>query len=411
MPHVSVIIPAYNQAQYLDDAVQSVLEQSYTNYEIIVIDDGSTDNTPAVAAQFGEKIRYIRQENKGLAGARNTGIRAARGELIGLLDSDDQWEPTFLETMVSLAEAHPQAAVYYSGAQYMDADGNLLPQILGTSTAPTESPQGMYHTLLRANFIIPSATVLRKSIIEQAGLFDPQLRSCEDWDLWLRLLPDHKFVGSPAPLLRYRIHGSSLSTNVDGMQYAVRAVIEKHFGLDDENYAHWPADKRRAYGGVYRYHALTFVQRQNNWTAAAPWLQKALRADPAIAVDLPLFYDLVLGAQTQGHRGTARQPELEKRAAQINAMLADVFDSAPDLSLRPLQQKTYGTANYALGLAAYNTNQRSLARRFLLKALRFRPELSRDALVMGNLAKSFVSRTMIERLKRQKTKGKRQRTP
>ncbi len=400
MPHVSVIIPAYNQAQYLGDAIQSVLDQSYNDYEIIVIDDGSTDSTPAVAAQFSEQIRYIRQENQGLAGARNTGIRAARGKLIGLLDSDDQWLPTFLETMVSLAEAHPQAAVYYCDAQCMDADGNTLPQTLGASTTPVDTPEAMYQTLLRANFIIPSATVLRQSVIAGVGLFDQQLRSCEDWDLWLRILPDYEFIGSPEHLLRYRIHGSSLSTNVDGMQYAVRAVIEKHFGPDDENYANWPTEKRRAYGGVYRYHALTFVQRQNNWTAAAPWLQKALRADPTIAVDLPLFYDLVLGAQTSENSSSISAAELKERAAQINAMLAEIFANPVDASLRSLRRQTYGTAHYALGLAAYNTGQRSLARQFLWQALRFRPELNRDVLVMGNLAKSFLPRAILDRLKR-----------
>ncbi len=400
MPHVSVIIPAYNQAQYLAQAVQSVFEQSYSDYEIIVVDDGSTDNTPATAARFGDKIRYIRQENRGLAGARNTGIRAAKGNLIGLLDSDDQWQPAFLQTMVSLAEAHPQAAVYYSGAQCMDAGGKPLPQVLGTTAAPVDTPQAMYHTLLRANFIIPSATVLRRAAIDKAGLFDRQLRSCEDWDLWLRLLPDYEFAGTPEPLICYRIHGSSLSTNVDGMQYAVRAVIEKHFGPDDKNYAAWPAEKRRAYGGVYRYHALTFVQRQNNWQAAAPYLQSALRADPDIATDLPLFYDLVLGAQTAERSRPNSAAALKERAAQLNATLAKVFAAPADASLRPLQRATYGTAWYALGLIAYNAGQHSLARQFLWQALRFRPELKRDALVIGNLAKSFLPRAILHRLKR-----------
>ena len=121
MNKVSVIIPNYNNAHYLGKAIQSVLRQSFKDYEIIVVDDGSTDNSKDVVSTFGDKVRYIWQENKGLGGARNTGINASNTEFIGLLDADDEWKPFYLEKMMSLVQRHPDAAVYYSAARGMDA--------------------------------------------------------------------------------------------------------------------------------------------------------------------------------------------------------------------------------------------------------------------------------------------------
>jgi glycosyltransferase involved in cell wall biosynthesis len=393
---VSVIIPNYNQAQYVRDAIQSVLDQTLRSFEIVVVDDGSTDNSREVVAAFGSQVRYIWQENQGLAGARNTGIRAARGEFIGLLDADDQWLPTFLEIMFALTDQHPEAAVYYCCARGMDVDGHDLPQIFG---GPDRPPDTMYQTLLRANFLIPSTIVMRRSIVMDAGLFDQRLRSCEDWDLWLRMLPEHLFVGMSACLVRYRLHGSSLSTNLSGMQQAAQAVIEKHFGVDDGCRASWSHDKRRAYGGLYRYHLLTSVQRRDDWQAATSYLRRALQADPTLATDLALFYDLALGTQPPGYRGTAHHLNLENNATNIGNMLSQIFGSPKVAEMASLRHQTYGTAYYALGLVAYNTGYLALSRQFLLTAMRFRSELWRDTLVLGNLVKSFVGRSGLDRLR------------
>jgi glycosyltransferase involved in cell wall biosynthesis len=116
---VSVIIPTYNHAQYVGDAIQSVLDQEYRNFEIIVVDDGSTDDSQAVVAEFGAQVRYIWQENRGLSAARNTGIEAANGAYISLLDADDMLEPRFLGTLVSILEAEPDFAGVYCGYQFV----------------------------------------------------------------------------------------------------------------------------------------------------------------------------------------------------------------------------------------------------------------------------------------------------
>jgi len=399
MPKVSIIIPNYNQTKFLREAIQSALNQTYKSFEVIVIDDGSTDNCREVVSDFGDKVRYIWQENKGLGGARNTGINAAQGELIGLLDADDLWKPIFLEKMVSLASQNPDAGVFYCSAQAIDEETNELPQIFG---GPARPPEIMYWTLLRANFIIPSTVLMRRSIVLAAGLFEQILQSvhgCEDWDLWLRILPEHKFIGTSDCLVRYRIHGSSLSAHPERMQHAYQAVVEKHFGLDDGEWQSWSKEKRRAFGGVYRYFVLTSIQRQDDWQSAAHYLSKALLVDPTLAEDLGLFYDLALGTQPAGYRGSAYQVDINKNATKINSMLENEFYSPLPEELRELKLKTLGTANYALGLAAYNTGSRSLSRRFYFKALSYRHELFQEKQVLGNLLKSFISQPWLERIK------------
>jgi glycosyltransferase involved in cell wall biosynthesis len=391
---VSVIIPSYNSAQFLGTSIQSVLGQTFKNYEVIVVDDGSSDNCWEAVARFGDTVKYIRQENQGLAGARNTGIRAARGELIGLLDADDEWCPDYLEQMINLSEKYPFASVFYCMAQCMDVDGRNLPQNVG---GPPVAPDLLYQKLLRANFIIPSTVTFRRKLIVDAGYFDSNLRSCEDWDLWLRILPTETIVGDSQSLVHYRVHGNSLSANVSGMHDAAKRVIEKHFGPDDGQVTSWSFEKRRAYGGIYRYYLLTSVQRQNNWRESSLYLRKALEMDPTLAGDLDMFYELALGSQPTGYRVTIEPFDLSQNALEIEKLLHQVF-SKP-VHQPSLQRLAYGTANFALGLIAYNINCRKLCRRFLLKALFFRPNLLFNYHVVGNLIKSFLSKSFMEKMK------------
>ena len=396
-PRVSVVIPNYNHTRYVAGAIQSVLDQSVPAYELIVVDDGSTDESREVVSRFGSQVRYIWQENQGLAGARNTGIRAATGELVGLLDADDQWLPTYLETMLPLADQYPEAAVYYCQARCVDEMGAGLPRVLG---GPVVDPDSIYSTLLRANFLLPSTTLLRRDVIVQAGLFDSSLRSCEDWDLWLRILPEQRFVGTSECLVFYRQHDKSLSKNIDGMLQAAQAVIEKNFGPDDGAPHCWSAEKRRAFGGLYRYYALSHVQHQDNWSAAVPYLRQALLVDPTLSQDLSFFYDLAMGSQPVGRRGTAQQLDLDSNAERLLHLLAAMFDTAEGSNLQPLVRKTYGTAYFAVGLLAYNTQQLGISRRALAQALYYRPELYQDARVSGNLLKAFAGATVVSGLRR-----------
>jgi len=396
-PQVSVIIPAYNQAKYLESAIQSALSQTYQDYEIIVVDDGSTDNTPLIAGRFVKNIRYIRQDNQGLGGARNTGIRIANGHFVALLDSDDQWVPNFLEKMTGLAAQFPEAAVYYCQARCMDAEGHDLPQVLG---GPVRPPEAIYQTLLRADFLIPSTILMRRSVIMKAGLFDHSLRYCEDWDLWLQILPEYTFIGIPDCLVRYRIHSNTQSANLAGNQQSAIALIKKKFGPDDNHEETWSIEKRRGYGGLYRFLLLIFVNRNNDWKDAAQNFRRALQIDPTLAEDLDLFYDLALGGQPPGYRGSPQLLNFKENTAQISTMLADTFYSKENLGIEHLRRQTYGTAYFALGLVAYNTGKFRLCRSFLIRALYYRPDLLKDNRTMGLLLKSFLSRKILNQIKK-----------
>lgn len=391
MPTISVIIPNFNNAAYVATAIASVLAQSYQDVEIIVIDDGSTDDSRAVITQFGEQVHYHWQANQGLAAARNKGIRVAQGDWIALLDADDQWLPTYLATMLALTKDHPNGVVYYCAAQCMDQHGHDLPRRLG---APVGPPETTYQTLVRANFLIPSTILLRRQVVVAAGLFDPRLRACEDWDLWLRLGPQQRFIGTSACLVRYRVHNTSLSANVTGMHQAAQAVVEKNFGLNDGQYQAWSQTKQRAYGGLYRYFVLTLVQRQNNWTAAAMALSTALQMDHSLATDLDLFYELAWGNQPVGYRGTTYALNLAFNLAQVEALLQTLYTKLSAAGSTSAAAAHYrrlcGTAYYALGLACYHTGHVADSRRFFVTALRHRPALGRDVRFTGTLIRSFA---------------------
>jgi teichuronic acid biosynthesis glycosyltransferase TuaG len=398
-PFVSIVIPNYNNAHFLGDAIQSVLNQTYQNFEIIVVDDGSTDNSRDVVSNFGERVRYIWQENKGLGGARNTGIMAAKGEYIGFLDADDQWIPNFLEIMVSLTQKYPDIAVFYCNARYMDKQGVDLPQSVGVRAIP---PDRIYQALLRANFIIPSTILAKRSIIIDEGLFDQNCKSlhgCEDWDLWLRIAPRHKFIGTQLSLVRYRLHGQTFSSNPSHMEEAVRAVIEKQFGPEEGKPQDWPANKKRAYGGVYRYYVISSILRKNDWHLGAEYLRRAMLVDPSLAKDLDLFYDLALGSQPIGYRGISSSPNLESNARLLDKFLNDAL-SNNHVDSKYLYHTAFGTSYYALGIIAYNSRQFALCRKYLIKALNFRADLWQDSVVLSNLIKSMFGRSLLERVKK-----------
>ncbi len=300
MAEVSVIIPCYNHGHYLTDAVNSVLVQSYTDWEVIIVDDGSTDNTREVALQFGDpRIRYIHQENRGLSGARNTGLSAARGTLIALLDADDVWNPAFLERMLAALRSCPTASAAYCGFQWMDADGNPLMQTVQRVVAPEE----FRDTLLRdGNWLIPCSVVTRASAYRKIGQFDETLRACEDFDMWLRLSKQHHFVGVSGVLVRYRRTGKNMSDDVERMRVAMTQVLRKCFGALSSPVETWPEEKRSAVSQIYLMGTQEHLA-QGNASASAEaflWLHR-YRRDVAFSLDL--WYALACVHQEKGTRG------------------------------------------------------------------------------------------------------------
>ncbi|MGA8940373.1 MAG: glycosyltransferase [Acidobacteriaceae bacterium] len=225
MPKVSVIIPTYNCAHYLEQAIESVMNQTYRDLEIIVMDDGSTDNTAQVVRKYETKIRYLHQENCGLPAARNHAIMASSGDLIALLDADDWWEPAKLAEQVPLLREDPELCLTYSDLEVVFDDGSINPSFL--STRPLASSGYVFDQLLSSSFILPSTVLLRRSSLEQVGMFDESMRSHEDIDLWLRMCQRWKVALVRKPLT-HRRQGSANMTSDGNLrtEYGIRLWVK-----------------------------------------------------------------------------------------------------------------------------------------------------------------------------------------
>jgi glycosyltransferase involved in cell wall biosynthesis len=217
-----VIITTYNQARYISAAIQSAIDQDFVDREIIVVDDGSTDDTPARVAAFGQRVVSIRQRNQGVAGSRNTGIRQARGELLAFLDGDDLWEPRQLSRQVSAARDHPLSGLIVAGGVQFDDEGTILrPSLLAPAiTALLGSSQSItlccYEQLLTQNLILTSSQVLiPRAVLNQVGLSDRRIGPASDWDLYLRIAARYEVTFLREALTRWRY----LPTSVSGPEH------------------------------------------------------------------------------------------------------------------------------------------------------------------------------------------------
>jgi len=210
MPKVSVIIPTYNRAGYIEEAIDSVLAQTYKDFEIIVIDDGSTDKTRKVLRKYTGQIRYFPQENQGVAVSRNKGIAVSRGEYVAFLDSDDAWLPKKLERQVAFLEEHPDIALVCGEVFLMDEKGETIHHVPHDRELPLT-----FKNLFEQSLIHVPTTMVRRQILEEAGGFDPAVDTSEDYDLWLRIIKKHRGHYMELPLAKYRLHQDSLMSNLE----------------------------------------------------------------------------------------------------------------------------------------------------------------------------------------------------
>jgi glycosyltransferase involved in cell wall biosynthesis len=224
---VSVIIPTYNSARYLVEAVDSVLAQTVTDLEILVIDDGSTDQTEAVMRKHDPRLRYIRQNNSGVAVARNRGIQESRGTYVAFLDADDTWYSQKLERQLSELGKNPGLRACYSA--FCVADSNLVPLEVRRNERKGSALEDL---LLRGNIIgTPSTVVCERALFGEVGGFDPALSQCADWEMWVRLAAVTEFLFIDEPLITYRQHDGNMSRNAPLLERDSVLVLEKGFTL------------------------------------------------------------------------------------------------------------------------------------------------------------------------------------
>ncbi len=300
-PKVSVIIPLYQTEHFIAQTIRSVLDQTLRDYELIVVDDGSSDRGPQIAASFQDpRIKVVSQENRGLAGARNTGIREARGDYLAFLDADDLWQPEKLMAHLALLESRPDVGVTFSQSELIDDDG----QSLGLYQRPRNSPFDAQHIFCRNPVGNGSAPVIRRAALEAVAFedealgrtcwFDESFRQSEDIECWTRIAVTGQwgFALVDAPLTRYRVSTGGLSANLD-RQLATwrrfRAKVRAYAPELDAN----AGNSAEAY--QLRYLARRAV-RSADCKAALTLIWQALRLCPGIVWEEPARTSITLAA-------------------------------------------------------------------------------------------------------------------
>jgi glycosyltransferase involved in cell wall biosynthesis len=232
---VSVIIPTYNSAGFIQEAVQSVLEQSYAEREVIVVDDGSSDKTREILGRYQGRVQYIYRQNGGPAKARNAGIEAAKGDLVCFLDSDDLWASNKLELQLAFMNQHREVALLAGGCRKFIDDGSPYSPFTARPTKKNQSriypaPEA-FTRLLRSNFITTSTVAIRKECFEKVGLFDENLPTVEDRDLWLRVAAHFGVAQFPWMVCKKRLHFANASSDKERMWRMRIRILEKNRSL------------------------------------------------------------------------------------------------------------------------------------------------------------------------------------
>ena len=227
MPKVSMIIPAHNMACYTVETIESVLNQTFEDYETIVVDDGSTDNTKELLRPYikNRQILYIYKANGGAASARNAGFKISKGRYVAFLDCDDLWLPRKLETSVDFLDNHSETGFVYNRAMNIDKEGNNLQLSKGRCYSGMISEK-----LVLRNFIMNSSPVARRECFKKVGLFDEKLFYPADWDMWLRISECFPVEYIDVPLTKYRVGDLSyFEKNIEKAKSETFMVLEKAF--------------------------------------------------------------------------------------------------------------------------------------------------------------------------------------
>jgi GT2 family glycosyltransferase len=219
---ISVVIPTYNRCTVLERAMDSVLSQTFTDYELIVVDDGSNDGTTELLDRYSDHVRAIRQENRGVSTARNTGILASKGEFIALLDSDDTWLPKKLERQVAFFDTNPEALICQTEEIWIRNGKRVNPK-----TRHQKFSGMIFEKTLPLCLVSPSAVMMRRSLFDEVGLFDESLPACEDYDLWLRITWKYPVHLIDTPLIvKHGGHSDQLSGMPELDKYRIQALVK-----------------------------------------------------------------------------------------------------------------------------------------------------------------------------------------
>ena len=276
MPLISVVIPVFNGEKTIKETIDSVLKQTFTDFELLVINDGSQDLTVEVVEKIQDsRIQVYSYQNAGLAASRNRGIDRSTGEYIAFIDADDMWTPDKLEAQFNALKSHPEAAVAYSWTDYIDE----YSQFLGKGGHITVNGNIYPHLLLTDLLENGSNPLIRKQAFIEVGNFDESLSAAEDWDMLLRLAIRYHFIAVSSPQVLYRISSNSMSFNVLQQERESLKVIERAFNQAPESLQYL---KKPSLANLYKYltyKSLEGTPQQKKGLVAARMLSSAVKND------------------------------------------------------------------------------------------------------------------------------------
>jgi glycosyltransferase involved in cell wall biosynthesis len=255
LPKVSVIIPNYNYAKYIAETIDSVLAQTYPNLEVIVVDDGSKDDSLKILRSYGDKITVIEQKNQGVARARNIGTAYSNGEYIAFLDADDVWLPEKLERQMEKFFANEEIGFVHCSMTFISPNGDII----GENRNGMEGNVAGEFLRLRRGVVVGAGStgIVKRNIFDEVGGFDTRLSTSADWDFCYRLARNHEIGFIIKPLVLYRIHNSNMHANIKAMEHDMLLSFEKAFA--DEI----PANRRECYGNLHLTLAGSYFRAQN----------------------------------------------------------------------------------------------------------------------------------------------------
>lgn len=291
MQNVSIIIPTFNRSSLVERAIHSALHQTYPFIDVVVVDDGSTDDTREVVATFGARVRYAYQPNAGVCAARNTGATLATGEYLLFLDSDDTLLPSGVEQLVAALDANSSAGMAFGQATMTDADGTART----VRKPPFDRPAGtvrqereLEHLVLH-NYVTTSAALVRRSVWDEVGGFDSARGNIgEDWDLWVRIACRTALAYVPAPIVTYTMHAGSLSNIVSAETRATWLRNHEHIlttVLGHPTLGTRVAANINRYTGHHHFHAARLAYVAHDHATARSELAQAIHLYPALLLD------------------------------------------------------------------------------------------------------------------------------
>ena len=290
MPLISVIIPVYNGERTIQETIESVLNQTFSDLELIVINDGSQDSTLEIVSQVTDpRLKVFSYPNAGQAASRNRGFALASGEYISFIDADDLWTPDKLEAQLKALQTNPQAAVAYSWSDYIDNNGQFLRR--GSHITVNGNA---YTKLLLLNFLENGSNpLIRRQALTEVDGFDVSLTPAEDWDLWLRLAIHYHFIAVPFPQILYRISANSMSDNVSKLERASLQVIKRAFAQAPASLQYL---KKQSLANLYKYltfKALENSPKQQKGLLAAHFILSAVKNDPSLIQHWRVIFKLL----------------------------------------------------------------------------------------------------------------------